>query len=177
MKHPSRQTSWWVALLAWIWVASWVLLHLHGRRITGRPWRQAMFRLCSDSSRRERIYRQHILLTGRTSLYLAAQFGHESLVQYLLDAKAPIDQLTAHGDTPLAIALVQGHEPIVKLLLSHGANPQLFHKPAYPRCSTPLNMDVLPWLNFWFNTESVSIKPTMKGIRLYTLPPKMDNWR
>lgn len=64
---------------------------------------------------------------GETALYIAAQSGHEEFVKPIIKAvsneKADIDVVeTVYGWSPLFIATIEGHLPIVKLLLHAGAN-------------------------------------------------------
>lgn len=64
--------------------------------------------------------------SGRTDLYVAAQYGHENAVRTIL-ASTPKnrDRLnlaeTVRGWTPLFIACINGHLPSVRLLLEAGA--------------------------------------------------------
>jgi ankyrin repeat protein len=60
---------------------------------------------------------------GRTPLHWAA--GHHSqvmLTNFLLDNKANINAQDNAGDTPLHVAAFEGYLPIVRLLLSRGAD-------------------------------------------------------
>lgn len=64
---------------------------------------------------------------GETALYIAAQSGREDFVKPIIEAlsneKANIDVAeTVYGRSPLLIASVEGHLPIVKLLLDAGAD-------------------------------------------------------
>ena len=63
---------------------------------------------------------------GRTNLYRAAQEGHENAVRAILDSTAKSQNLLSlaehiNGWTALFIACINGHLPIVKLLLEAGA--------------------------------------------------------
>ena len=68
--------------------------------------------------------------SGRTILYCAARDGQESTVRALLASTAKGQDLldraeTVNGWTPLFIACINGHLPIVKLLLEAGATQRL----------------------------------------------------
>ncbi|BCS29522.1 uncharacterized protein APUU_71092S [Aspergillus puulaauensis] len=57
-----------------------------------------------------------------TPLTLAAQYGHESVIQPLLSYGADIDSRGLEGRTALAVAAESGFLSICKVLLSHGAD-------------------------------------------------------
>jgi uncharacterized protein len=63
---------------------------------------------------------------GMTPLLMAARQGHTDAVQLLLDAGAPINQVSA-GDksSPLLVAIINGHFDLAKYLLDKGADPNL----------------------------------------------------
>jgi ankyrin repeat protein len=63
---------------------------------------------------------------GLTPLLMAARQGHTEAVQLLLDAGAPINQVSA-GDksSPLLVAIINGHFDLAKYLLDKGADPNL----------------------------------------------------
>lgn len=63
-----------------------------------------------------------LLQLGATPLFLAAFFGHASLIQILLDAKAQIDKPDCRGCTPLSAAAEEGMVEIAKLLCQKKAN-------------------------------------------------------
>jgi ankyrin repeat protein len=64
---------------------------------------------------------------GFQALGLACFFGHYDTVEYLVKAGAPVNS-SSHNNlkaTPLHSAAAAGHDKIVKLLLAHGADPNL----------------------------------------------------
>ena len=56
-----------------------------------------------------------------TSLYVAASYGREGVVQLLLDKGAEIDMGWRSYESPLHAAAANGHINVVKLLLNRGA--------------------------------------------------------
>ena len=60
---------------------------------------------------------------GRTSLYIAARSGFYDTTKELLEAGAPVNQKQKDKSTPLHGAAFYGQVPVVKLLLSCGADP------------------------------------------------------
>lgn len=63
---------------------------------------------------------------GMTPLLMAARQGHMEAVKLLLDAGAPINQVSAGDKTsPLLIAIINGHFDLAKYLLDRGADPNL----------------------------------------------------
>uniref|UniRef100_A0A7S1B2K4 Uncharacterized protein n=1 Tax=Corethron hystrix TaxID=216773 RepID=A0A7S1B2K4_9STRA len=57
-------------------------------------------------------------------LHLAAKEGNLAATEELVKVGMPVNLVNAKGMTPLAYACQQGYQPIVSLLLSHGANPK-----------------------------------------------------
>jgi len=74
---------------------------------------------------------------GYQPLGLAAYFGHEKIVEYLIKAGAEINSSSknALGVTPLQSAVAGGHFEITRLLLAAGANPNVHERGGY----TPLH--------------------------------------
>jgi ankyrin repeat protein len=63
---------------------------------------------------------------GMTPLLMAARQGHIEAVQLLLEAGAPINQVSAGDKTsPLLIAVINGHFDLAKYLLDQGADPNI----------------------------------------------------
>lgn len=67
---------------------------------------------------------------GQTGLYLAAAAGHETIVQRLLQYSPDVNPLGGKFDYPLHAACFYGYDPIVELLLDHGADVKLGSKKA-----------------------------------------------
>jgi ankyrin repeat protein len=63
---------------------------------------------------------------GLTPLLMATRQGHLEAVKLLLDAAAPINQVSA-GDksSPLLVAVINGHFDLAKYLLDRGADPNI----------------------------------------------------
>jgi ankyrin repeat protein len=60
---------------------------------------------------------------GDTPLILASRIGFEQAVEWLLATGAKVDGTNKMGETALITAVVQRQAPIVKVLLSAGADP------------------------------------------------------
>ena len=60
---------------------------------------------------------------GDTPLIAAARVGFESGVEWLIGLGAKVNATNRMGETPLIVAVQQHQLPIVKVLLSHGADP------------------------------------------------------
>ena len=63
-------------------------------------------------------------MARQTPLWIAAQKGHTETVQELLSKRhIQIDGANIIGETPLLAAAHNNHRDVVRILLSHGANP------------------------------------------------------
>jgi len=60
---------------------------------------------------------------GSTTLHLAAEVGHDEVVELLLNARADVHLMDADGASPLILACQGGHARCVKALLAARANP------------------------------------------------------
>ncbi|MFT5103807.1 MAG: ankyrin repeat protein [Candidatus Latescibacterota bacterium] len=75
---------------------------------------------------------------GYTPLMLAAYYGHENMISYLVKGGAIIDGKSKYG-TPIMAATVKNNETIVDVLIAHGADPNIQDangKTALLYCST-----------------------------------------
>ena len=59
---------------------------------------------------------------GNSLLYLAAACGNVSSVQFLLLSGADVNGTNSQGITPLYVAVMNGHEAVVDVLLSKKYN-------------------------------------------------------
>ena len=62
---------------------------------------------------------------GTGALVYASCFGHQEVVSALLDAGALVDQQDRNQWSPLMWAMTNRHKTIAKILLDHGANPDI----------------------------------------------------
>ncbi len=62
---------------------------------------------------------------GQNGLYLAAAFGHRTIVQSLLQHDVYVNAFCGKFGHPLHAACFGGHAGVVELLLGHGADPKL----------------------------------------------------
>jgi uncharacterized protein len=60
---------------------------------------------------------------GNTPLIAASRVGFEQAAEWLIGLGAKVDTPNKMGETPLIVAVQQRNPSIVRLLLSHGANP------------------------------------------------------
>ncbi len=58
---------------------------------------------------------------GQTALHAAAHAGHLAIVHIILQSGAALDKLDQSQHTPLSLALIQGHNDIVKYLAKAGS--------------------------------------------------------
>jgi hypothetical protein len=65
-----------------------------------------------------------------TALSWAAGAGHERVCAALLDAGAAVDSADGDGRTPLIRACIFGHDAVVSLLISRGANQRVAATPS-----------------------------------------------
>ena len=71
---------------------------------------------------------------GRQAIHYAAQFGHEALINVLMDKGADVNAKTNQGVTPLHLAILEKNEPAIYALLEHGADTSIKAPvTAYPR--------------------------------------------
>lgn len=63
-----------------------------------------------------------ILEVGRMPLHVAADFGQDEVVEYLISKGANVNAPDKHGITPLLSACYEGHVSCVKILLEKGAD-------------------------------------------------------
>ena len=62
---------------------------------------------------------------GRQAIHYAAQFGHEALINVLMDKGADVNAKTERGVTPLHLAILEKNEPAIYALLEHGADTSI----------------------------------------------------
>src|SRR3989338_6210598 len=59
---------------------------------------------------------------GRTPLYIAAQRGHQQIVEMLLAAGVDMNAAANDGATPVFAAAERGHNRVVEMLVAAGAD-------------------------------------------------------
>jgi ankyrin repeat protein len=84
-------------------------------------------------ARRDNVWTQYLLgngadpnlaaRSGETALMAAARIGFTEAGHWLLSKKARVDDTNRQGETALILAVQGRHAPMVKLLLSQGADP------------------------------------------------------
>ena len=75
-----------------------------------------------DSPERFRQPRKPMRTDAFTPLQQASYYGREKVAAYLVSRAANVNAADGQGWTPLHLAASQGHLPIVKLLVKHGAD-------------------------------------------------------
>ncbi len=71
---------------------------------------------------------KEFMIGGRTLLHLAAEKGYSNLIPLLLAEKLDIDCRDSNSETPLLLALNNGHDKTASILLKNGADPLLRHE-------------------------------------------------
>ena len=71
------------------------------------------------------FYFKYAFKDGWTALLNASKNGNAALVKLLLTHKAPIEDRDCGGFTPLMWACYKNNLETVKVLLNHGANPNV----------------------------------------------------
>ena len=66
--------------------------------------------------------------TDRTPLHKASYFGHDHVIEYLLECGANVKMVDVEGDTPLHDACRLGHITSAKLLVAAGAGKDVKNK-------------------------------------------------
>jgi len=62
---------------------------------------------------------------GLSPLFYAAFYGHNMIIDYLMNCGAEVNEKNPSGITPLAKSVEVGLLPAVKCLISHGADPNI----------------------------------------------------
>jgi len=82
---------------------------------------------------------------GITSLLFAARDGNLDAVRALLEAGAPINQVSGgEHSTPLVIAIANGHYEVGTFLIDHGANPNISNIDGLTPLLATINMQYAP---------------------------------
>jgi uncharacterized protein len=81
---------------------------------------------------------------GLAALHFAARQGSRGAVTTLLDAGAPIDQVTGDGSTALNVAVINGHFDLALYLLERGADPRLASENGVTPLYAALNVQWAP---------------------------------
>lgn len=74
--------------------------------------------------------------TNRTALHKASYFGHDHVVEYVLNLGGDVTKVDVDGDTPLHDAVRLGHTKCADLLMSNGAKKDVKNK----KGETPLSL-------------------------------------
>jgi len=64
------------------------------------------------------------LSNGRYPIHVAADYGHDDVLEYLVSCKADVNVKDKYGITPILSAIYESHASCVKLLLSKGASKE-----------------------------------------------------
>ncbi len=82
---------------------------------------------------------------GMTPLLMAARQGHLEAVQLLLEAGAPVNQVSGGDKTsPLLVTIINGHFDLANYLLEHGADPNINSENGATPLYAALNVEWAP---------------------------------
>ncbi|KAL4985858.1 ankyrin repeat-containing domain protein, partial [Aspergillus falconensis] len=70
--------------------------------------------------------------TGKTPLWHVANYGYADCVRKLCAAGVAIDRQDSLGRTALYRAVVKGHTEVIRVLLEHNADPDVWNKTLSP---------------------------------------------
>jgi ankyrin repeat protein len=73
-----------------------------------------------------------VMSNGKTQLMFWAAIGHEDNVRSLIKRGVNLDAVDHDGDTALLYAVSKGNDSLTKLLLRHGADPNIFGESGPP---------------------------------------------
>eukprot|EP01086_Lenisia_limosa_P012067 TRINITY_DN3936_c0_g1_i1.p1 TRINITY_DN3936_c0_g1~~TRINITY_DN3936_c0_g1_i1.p1 ORF type:complete len:950 (-),score=365.17 TRINITY_DN3936_c0_g1_i1:375-3224(-) len=107
---------------------------------------------------------------GSTALHVSARYGHQAIVQYLLQAKVKANVQNSTGNTPLHMALGYGHQGCVSLLVQNGADPTLKNKEGKAPIDYCKTVELKQWVMQHAQPQMPQVQPQMPAAQAFPQP-------